>query len=236
MKTFNFFLLLLSFSINARGQMTSGMLTYVYIDSMQPKPGLYSGSDTVIAIMDGEPSVYVINDTNRSVPFEASRDTVDFYFTPEKIISQSRGSDLFRYYDLAGRKSKNMTNRNGTIEEIMTFSLYNDFWPNENPTQPEKQTEPSECGARSGFSCYHESYRINSTQTGKMLKRVDLCLTDDIQIPIKIFTHYWSDKLACPVKMESRKENYRTEVRLIRALPMEKGEVNKCMDDLMFKK
>lgn len=221
------------------GQISSGIITVVYINTRSPnqKYANYksTSSDTTIAIVNGEPEIRIINNENRMEPYEIVRDTVDYLFTNEIVISIGKRDNLYRLYDLKNHRSMNIINKDGEYKKFTTYKLYDDYWYQTYATDPQKINSNNCIFSTTNMSCKCKSYDNKSTKTNQTLSHVELCLTADIQIPIKLFINYSKDILACPVYSSKRDKLTFNEMRLINVEKMDKDAVLEKMDKNVLK-
>lgn len=214
------------FSQISKGQIVNGSITLIFVDSVIPnlnQPDMGDREDTVVAIVDGKAEIHVISEKTKTQPYEISRDTVYFYFTDEVVVSNQKESDLYRLYDVKQFKSKNIIKSGEKCHITRKFNILTDFWSQEYATKAVLLKEKKCEIADSKISSRSEYYEIKSMQTHDTVSQVELCLTNDIKIPIKILFNYSNDELGCPLYLRKKQGQNLSEIRLLeyKELPKE---------------
>lgn len=214
-------------------QIESGILTFVRIDSVGPFLNAPKrASDTVIALINGRESVYVVNDENKHLSYEQSRDTTIFYFTDEWVISYSKSRKSYGVCNLKTKISKNVVKTNGaSYQAAGRFRMYEDYYRNTAPTAAVQSFEAKDTCSTGEFSKverYH--YNLIYTQANTKISQIDVCLTTDIQVPINLFLQYPQDLKACPVRYQKVNEGYFTTMNLITVETVKKEDLTQRIE------
>jgi hypothetical protein len=194
--------LLFLFPILLQGQISSGWVSFVTVDSVLPKPNARTGSgytDTVVAIVSGIEQVIIIDDSNRAFPYEKARDTLEYYFTKRFVVSRERGGSFYRVFDLKARKRLNIVKERGVLRLGNTYDMYVPYWEDTYTTAPQVLLTPSVVhGGNLPFSCQAESYALK-TSDNHTIYSIEICTTQAILMPLSGILGYPKDILACPV-------------------------------------
>ena len=226
------FLGLIIIAPQASAQVTSGKLTYVFIDSTQYNSMCPDCSETIVCVRDGQETVFLINESNYHIPYESSRDTVTFYFTPDRVVSLSQAS--VRYYDLKKEESINYRPMGDSLQEAMHFRMYADYFGSKKAEKPTVQEQRSD--SPFATSSRYENYVLRSTENNTVLDEVKIEWTTEIEVPILIFSNYWQDQKTGLISKEIRTQHGKTTrwqmTQLIQVEPLPREEVDAFIGSL----
>jgi hypothetical protein len=207
--------LLLLASPKATGQEHNRQVEIIVIDSVVNRPAgsedaqrLHHAGDTVIAYVDGNPTVQIIGP---QTAYETFRDTVSFYCGGNFLFSKGRyHPDLYRYYDLKELTSQNISTRTGEPEIIAEFD-----W-RESPSRyalNNIQLDHTDTIAIAGLAALRVQADLYDKHQQAIVGAINGYFTSNDLLPSLIFRDYRPDNF-CPIWIEVRMDDQKKVLRL----------------------